>query len=100
VRDFGDRAVTAGGHYHRRTTARSFTCQCPGVPRTMCFRQLDADTVRQKDIEHAPQQVGAPQARDRVENDDHRNGHTRESTKRIGSFSRTKTYHAMEYIAE
>ena len=46
--------------------------------------QLDANTVRHQHVEYPPQQCGAPHARDRVEDHDHRAVCIGQMCKRIG----------------
>ena len=50
VRNFGNRAIAAGGHDDRRAGTRCRTRQGTRVSRAMRLRQLDTNAIRHQDI--------------------------------------------------
>jgi hypothetical protein len=71
VGDLRDRAIATGGDDKRRAAPHRFPRQRLGMTGALRFREVQADSVGDEHVEHAPQQMGAPSPRDRIENDNH-----------------------------
>jgi hypothetical protein len=66
----------------------------------MRLGQLDAHAIRHQHVEHAPEQAGTPQTRNRIEHDDHGQGESTTPQRQVAFLPSPMLQENVKYIAK